>query len=108
MKSLILSDDPRVAYNRAPERKRMIHQLDALPLLAQHLKSKFLFILFRVTSALPSHHHGIKLHHHQQTDMIPQNNSITTVVDEKLFRVKNAISPASSSQTKSKVLHTIE
>jgi hypothetical protein len=54
MKSLILSDDPRVAYNRAPERKRMIHQLDALPLLAQHLKSKFLFILFRVTSALPS------------------------------------------------------
>ncbi|ODM99301.1 Armadillo repeat-containing protein 6 [Orchesella cincta] len=37
IKALILSDDPRVPYNRAPERKRFIARTKVLPIVAAHL-----------------------------------------------------------------------
>jgi len=39
MKAMILSDDSRVAYNRAPERKRIIHLKNVLPVLVGYLQT---------------------------------------------------------------------
>jgi len=37
MKALTLSDDDRVSYNRAPERKRMIYHRNIIPLIVQFI-----------------------------------------------------------------------